>query len=61
MLFKLAVRNVKRSIKDYILYVITVTLIIALMFAFNCMMFSDLISGMNSHMDEYRFLLLIFQ
>ena len=52
MLKKLAIRNVKRSIRDYILYVVTVTLIISLMYAFNCMMFSDVISGMNSHMDD---------
>lgn len=60
VLTKLAIRNVKRSIRDYMLYVITITLIVALMFAFNCMMFSDLILGMNSHMDEYRTLLVFF-
>lgn len=60
MLKKLAIRNVKRSIRDYILYVVTVTLIISLMYAFNCMMFSDVISGMNSHMDDYRSLLVVF-
>ena len=43
MLTKLAVRNIKRSINDYILYVVTITLILALMFAFNSMMFFELI------------------
>lgn len=60
MLTKLAIRNVKRSISDYVLYVITVTFILSLMFAFNSMMFSDLILGMNSHMAEYRSLLVLF-
>ena len=60
MLTKLAVRNIKRSINDYILYVITITLILALMFAFNSMMFSDLILGMNAHMTDYKTLLILF-
>lgn len=37
---KLAVRNVKRSAKDYLVYVITMTFVTALMFAFNSMIFS---------------------
>ena len=60
MLTKLAIRNIKRSINDYVLYVITITLILALMFAFNSMMFSDLILGMNAHMTDYRSLLILF-
>lgn len=40
MLFKLAVRNVKRSAKDYLVYVITMTFVAALMFAFNSIIFS---------------------
>ncbi len=60
MLIKMAVRNIKRSINDYILYVVTITLILALMFAFNSMMFSDLILGMNAHMADYKTLLVLF-
>ena len=60
MLTKLAIRNIKRSINDYILYVITITLILALMFAFNSMMFSDLILDMNDHMTDYKSLLILF-
>ena len=40
MLFKLAVRNVKRSARDYLVYVITMTFVTALMFAFNSIIFS---------------------
>ena len=60
MLTKLAVRNIKRSINDYLLYVITITLILSLMFAFNSMMFSDMILGMNVHMADYKTLLILF-
>lgn len=60
MLTKLAYRNVKRSIKDYLIYIITITIVVSLMFSFNSMMFSDMIQGMNSHMTDYRFLLLLF-
>lgn len=40
MLGKLAVRNVKRSARDYLVYVITMTFVTALMFAFNSLIFS---------------------
>ena len=60
MLIKLAVRNIKRSISDYILYVITITLILALIYAFNTMMFSERIIGMNAHMADYKSLLILF-
>ncbi|MCM1988360.1 ABC transporter permease [Oceanirhabdus seepicola] len=60
MLTQLAYRNVKRSIKDYFIYIITITIVVSLMFAFNSMMFSDMILGMNSHMTDYMFLLVLF-
>ncbi len=40
MLGKLALRNVKRSVKDYMVYMITMMLLTALMFAFNSVLFS---------------------
>ncbi len=40
MLGKLAVRNVRRSARDYLVYVITMTFVTALMFAFNSIIFS---------------------
>jgi len=41
MLSKLTFRNVKRSAGDYLIYLITMTVIAALMFAFHGMMFSE--------------------
>ena len=37
---KLAFRNVKRSVKDYLVYLLTMTFVTALMFAFNTVLFS---------------------
>lgn len=41
MLGKLTLRNVRRSSKDYIIYIVTMAIVAALMFAFNGMMFSQ--------------------
>ena len=40
MLSKLAFRNVRRSARDYLVYVLTMTFIVSLMFAFNSIIFS---------------------
>lgn len=40
MLAKLALRNVRRSAKDYLVYFFTMTVVVALMFAFNSLIFS---------------------
>lgn len=40
MLGKLAIRNAKRSTRDYLVYFITMTIVSGLMFAFNSMIFS---------------------
>lgn len=49
MLGKLAVRNVKRSARDYLVYVITMTFVAALMFAFNSIIFS---ADIRERVDE---------
>lgn len=41
MLGKLAFRNVKRSAKDYLVYLLTMTFVTALMFSFNTLLFSE--------------------
>ena len=40
MFGKLALRNVKRSARDYLVYVLTMTFVVSLMFAFNSIIFS---------------------
>ncbi len=44
---KLAIRNVKRSVRDYMVYLLTMTVITALMFAFNTMLFSPDVQKMG--------------
>ncbi len=41
MLNKLALRNVKRSARDYLVYFLTMTFVVSLMLAFNAVLFSD--------------------
>ena len=52
MLSKLALRNVKRSMKDYSVYMITVTIAFSLMYAFNMVVFSDDIQGLNQTLSS---------
>ncbi len=39
MFGKLALRNVRRSARDYLVYVLTMTFVVSLMFAFNSIIF----------------------
>ena len=48
MLNKLAFRNAKRSMKDYLIYLITMVAVSAMMFAFNSLIFSEDIRNMCS-------------
>ena len=60
MLGKLAYRNAKRSLKDYLIYLITITISFSLILAFNLVASSDevveLSSGMNSFKDVLLFI-----
>ncbi len=48
MLNKLAFRNAKRSMRDYIVYLVTMAAVAAMMFAFNSLIFSEDIRSMCS-------------
>ena len=54
MLGKLAYRNTKRNIKDYMIYLITVTASFSLIFAFNLVASSDEIVKLCSSMDTFK-------
>ncbi len=54
MLSKLAIKNAKRSIKDYMIYLITVTLSFSLIFAFNLIIFSKDILELSSFMANFK-------
>ena len=57
MLYKLAFRNAKRSLSDYAVYLITVTLSFSLMFSFGLVASSDAISGLSEGMDTFQVIL----
>lgn len=48
MLSKLALRNARRSSRDYVIYLITVILAIALVYSFNTLIFSEEIQALSS-------------
>lgn len=54
MLSKLAVRNAKRSVKDYIIYLITVTLAFSFIFAFNLISDAKSIVELSSMMQNFK-------
>lgn len=55
MLNKLALRNVKRSFKDYLIYIITVTISFSLIFAFNLISFSDDLQELTKGMENFKY------
>ena len=58
MLFKLAVRNVRRQLGSYLVYFITVMLTVATVFAVNNMIFSDVVTALQEqYIDLVRPLL----
>lgn len=56
MLGKLAIRNAFRSIRDYRIYIITVTIAFALMYAFNMIVFSEDIMMLNRMMLTFAYM-----
>ena len=52
MLNKLAIRNVKRSSRDYIIYLITITIAFSLMFAMNLVSWSDAVVDIYDNMND---------
>ncbi|MDF2542577.1 MAG: bceB 3 [Herbinix sp.] len=55
MLNKLALRNAKRSMKDYGIYILSVTLIFSLLYAFNMIIFSEDILMLNDLMKTIKY------
>ncbi len=54
MLRKLAIRNAKRSIKDYLVYLITVIMSFSLIIAFNLIVYSKDVRELSSMMINFR-------
>lgn len=58
MLSKLAFRNAKRSLKDYLIYLITITMSFSLMFAFNLVSNCEAVVKLSTGMDTFKNILL---
>lgn len=54
MLGKLAFRNAKRSLKDYMIYLITITISFSLIFAFNLVSSSDAVLELSLGMSTFK-------
>ena len=54
MLGKLAIRNAKRSIRDYLIYLITITISFSLIFAFNLVASSDEVIALSNGMSTFK-------
>ena len=57
LLAKLSIKNAKRSIKDYIIYLITVTLAFSFIFAFNLISNSEDVLNLSSVMDNFKYVM----
>ena len=55
MLSKLSIRNVKRSLKDYLIYMVTITLSFSLIFSFNLIAFSRDLTELSEHMENFKY------
>ena len=54
MLGKLAVRNTKRNVKDYFIYLITITISFSLILAYNLVAGSDEVVKLSSSMGTFK-------
>lgn len=54
MFFKLATSNAKRSVKDYLIYIVTITIAFSLMFSFNLISNSKDILELADMMKNFR-------
>ncbi len=48
---KLTIRNLKRSIREYLIFMMTVTITMMLMYAFNSLIFHDEVQTLMRNMD----------
>jgi len=57
MLCKLAIRNVKRSARDYIIYVITIIISFSLIFALNLISTSEEVMKLSQGLDTFQYIM----
>ncbi len=54
MLYKLSLRNAKRSFKDYLIYLITITIAFSLILAFLLVARSEAVMRLSLGMDSFK-------
>ncbi|MDF2870005.1 MAG: ABC-type transport system, permease [Anaerocolumna sp.] len=59
MLNKIALRNAKRSLKDYCIYIISITIIFSLLYAFNMIVYSEEIIKLSDTMENMPYLVTV--
>ncbi|WOO39208.1 ABC transporter permease [Anaerocolumna sp. AGMB13020] len=59
MLNKIALRNAKRSLKDYCIYIISITTIFSLLYAFNMIVYSEDIIKLSDTMQNMPYLVTV--
>ena len=58
-LSKLSLRNAKRQAGDYMIYFVTVVLVCAMLYAFNCLVFSKEIHDLSGMMDNMTLIIVL--
>ena len=58
-LFKLSLRNARRQAGDYMIYFITVVMVCAMLYAFNCLVFSAEIHDLSDMMDNMTLIIVL--
>lgn len=58
-LSKLSLRNAKRQAGDYMIYFVTVVLVCAMLYAFNCLVFSAEIHNLSGMMDNMTLIIVL--
>ena len=58
-LFKLSLRNAQRQAKDYLVYFITIVMVIALIYAFNGLIFSREIKNLSQQLTELSLVIVL--
>ncbi len=59
LLNKLAIRNVKRSMKDYVIYLITVTLAFSFLFALNLVSNAKEVLALSNIMENFKMVMIV--
>ena len=57
--FELALRNARRQAGDYLIYFVTVVMVCAMLYAFNCLAFSTEIHDLSGIMDNMKLMIVL--